>query len=104
MYKTCINAMLTKYEDHDICYGQAKELVAAFAECLNGTYINYTRLTNILNTKASYDLLVQYISKINRISHRQAQNFVVKLKKDYCMNYGELFLCAMNRELDEVLN
>lgn len=103
-YNKCLEAIMDKFTEIDMSHGEAKELITAYSECLNGTYINYARLSDILSTKTSFDLLTKYVSVINKIPYRNAIKVVRDLKKAYRMSYSDLLLSTMHREIEEVLN
>ena len=103
-YNKCLEAMIAKFTEVEVSYGEAKELLTAYSECLNGTYINYARLSDILSTKTSFDLLTKYVSVINKVPYRNAIKVVRDLKKTYRMSYSDLLLSTMHREIEEVLN
>jgi hypothetical protein len=103
-YNKCVDAVLEKFNHEDLSRGQARNIIQTYSECLNGTYINYARLTDIVNNKSSYDLLAKYVSKLNNITYLKAQKLIIGIKKKHKMRYTDLLLCVMNREIEEVLN
>ncbi len=103
-FNKCLKTVINKFTQSDLSYGEAKEIVVAYSECLNGKYINYARLSDIFYRKSSFDLLTKYISVMHNIKYCHAIKFTIQLKKKYRMSYSELFLSAMHRELEEVLN